>query len=268
MSLELFIDLFVQYGYWIIFAGILLDNAGLPLPGELLLLTFGALARTGQMDLEGGIVLAAVAAMAGDSLGYWLGRLGGDRLLHGYCRVTLGSGKCLQRAVAFYKLRGATAVIFGRFVMGVRAFLFPLAGSARMPYTRFLLFDGIGALTWVSVFTLAGYSFGWQIGSMGERYRAASATLAVALGTGVAIYLLVKLYRRWRHGRGSLRRRMISRVETALRPLSGRACVPSVSTPPATAAVDTRTRAVTRDVELPMVGAAIRPRPSIPGREP
>ncbi len=238
MSLELFLDLFVQYGYWIIFAGILLDNAGLPLPGELLLLTFGALARTGQMDLEGGIVLAAAAAMAGDNLGYWLGRLGGDRLLYGYCRVTLGSGKCLQRAVAFYKLRGAMAVVFGRFVMGVRAFLFPLAGSARMPYPKFLLFDSIGALTWVGGFTLAGYSFGWQIGSLQERYGAASAILAVALGTCAAVYLLVKLYRRLRHGEGSLRSRIIFRVETALRPRSGRAFVPFASMQPVIASVE------------------------------
>ncbi len=282
MSLELFPDLFVRYGYWIIFVGILLDNAGLPLPGELLLLTFGALARTGQMDLEGGIVLAAVAAMAGDSLGYWLGRLGGDRLLHSYCRVTLGSGKCLQKAVAFYKLRGAMAVVFGRFVMGVRAFLFPLAGSARMPYTKFLLFDSIGALTWVSGFALAGYSLGWQIGSMGERYRAASAILAVALGTGVAIYLLVKLYRRWRHGRGSLRGRMISRVGAALRPRSGRAFLPFASTPPViastgadgsdpdgmrrragpgpTAAVDARTRVATPPAAFPSPLTALKAR--------
>jgi membrane protein DedA with SNARE-associated domain len=267
VSLGLFLDLFAQYGYWIIAAGVLLDNAGLPLPGELLLLAFGALARSGQMDLEGGLVLAVAAAMAGDSLGYWLGRLGGDRLLHGYCRVTLGSGKCLQRAVAFYKLRGPMAVVFGRFVMGVRAFLFPLAGSARMPYTKFLLFDGIGALTWVSAFSLAGYSLGWQIGSMDERYRAASTILAVALGTSVAMYLLVKVYRRWRHGRGSLREWMISHVETALRPLSGRTFVPFASTRPViastgadgsdpdgmrlrvgpgpTAAVDARTRVVT-----------------------
>jgi membrane protein DedA with SNARE-associated domain len=238
VSLELFLDLFVQYGYWIIFAGILLDNAGLPLPGELLLLTFGALARTGQMDLAGGIVLAAAAAMAGDSLGYWLGRRGGDRLLHGYCRVTLGSGKCLQRAVAFYKLHGAMAVVFGRFVMGVRAFLFPLAGSARMPYTKFLLFDSIGALTWVSGFTLAGYSFGWQVGSLQEQYGAASAILAVALGTCAAVYLLVKLHRRWRHGGGSLRGWIISRVEIALRPRSGRAFVPFASTQPVIASAE------------------------------
>ena len=238
MSLELFLDLFVQYGYWIIFAGILLDNAGLPLPGELLLLSFGALARTGQMDLAGGIVLAAAAAMAGDSLGYWLGRLGGDGLLHGYCRVTLGSGKCLQRAVAFYKVRGAMAVVFGRFVIGVRAFLFPLAGSARMPYTKFLLFDSIGALTWVSAFTLAGYSFGWQVGSLKERYGAASAILAVALGTCAAVYLAVKLYRRLRHGGGSLRSRIISRVETALRPQSEQPFVPFASTQPVIASAE------------------------------
>lgn len=238
MSLELFLDLFVQYGYWIIFAGILLDNAGLPLPGELLLLTFGALARNGQMDLGGGIVLAAAAAMAGDSLGYWLGRLGGDRLLQGYCRVTLGSGKCLQKAVAFYKLRGAMTVVFGRFVMGVRAFLFPLAGSARMPYTKFLLFDSIGALAWVSAFTLAGYSLGWQVGPLKERYGAASAVLAVAVGTSAAVYLLVKFYRRWRQGRGSLRGWIISRVEIALLPRSGRALLPFASTRPVIASAE------------------------------
>jgi membrane protein DedA with SNARE-associated domain len=69
--------------------------------------------------------VAAAAAMAADSLGYWLGRLGGDRFLQGYCRVTVGSGECLQKTVAFYKRRGAVAVVLGRFVMGIRALLFP-----------------------------------------------------------------------------------------------------------------------------------------------
>ena len=96
--------------------------------------------------------------------------------------------------------------------MGVRAFLFPLAGSARMPYGKFLLFDSIGALAWVSVFALAGYSLGWQLGSVKEQYRSASAVVAVGLGTCAAVYLLVKLDRRWWHGRGSLRGWIISRV--------------------------------------------------------
>jgi membrane protein DedA with SNARE-associated domain len=213
VSFELLVSLFIQYGYWIVFVGILLDNAGLPLPGELLLLSFGALARTGHVDLGLGILVAAAAAMSGDSVGYWLGRLGGERLIHTYCRVTLGSGKCVQKAVAFYYSHGKMAVVFGRFVMGVRAFLFPLAGSVRMPYSRFLLFDSVGALVWAGLFILAGYSVGWQVH---DRYRAASMIVAGTLGAGVAGYFLTKLYRRWRHGPASLRRRLIARVGKAL----------------------------------------------------
>ncbi len=221
MTFELLISLFIQYGYWIVFAGILLDNAGLPLPGELLLLAFGALARTGHVDLELGILVAWAAAMSGDSVGYWLGRLGGERLLQTYCRVTLGSGKCLQKAVAFYHLRGRLAVVVGRFVVGVRAFLFPLAGSARMPYAQFLLFDSVGALVWAGLFVLAGYGVGWQVEGISEGYRTASLTLAGILGTGFAGYLLIKFYRRQRHGPASVRERMVSRVRKALRSLEG-----------------------------------------------
>lgn len=216
MTFELLISLFIQYGYWIVFAGILLDNAGLPLPGELLLLTFGALARTGHVDLGLGILVAWGAAMSGDSVGYWLGRLGGERLLHAYCRVTLGSGKCLQKAVAFYHLRGRAAVVGGRFVVGVRAFLFPLAGSARMPYAQFLLFDSIGALVWAGLFVLAGYGVGWQVEGVSEGYRTASTALAGILGVGFVGYLLMKLLRR-RHGTASIRERMVARVQKALR---------------------------------------------------
>lgn len=219
MSVELVLGLFVQYGYWIVFVGILLDNAGLPLPGELLLIALGALARGGDLDLGLGVLIAAAAAMSGDSVGYWLGRLWGDRLLHAYCRVTLGSQKCVQKAVAFYHLRGPVAVVFGRFVVGVRAFLFPLAGSARMPYARFLLFDCFGALIWSGLFVLAGYSIGWQVERAHDGYRAGSAILAAVLGVGFATYLLMKLRRRWRHGPGSLRDRIVVRVKKALRPL-------------------------------------------------
>ncbi len=217
MTIELLIGLFIQYGYWIVFAGILLDNAGLPLPGELLLLAFGALARTGHVDLGLGVLVAWVAAMSGDNVGYWLGRLGGERLLQTYCRLTLGSGMCIRRAVAFYQVRGKMAVVVGRFVVGVRAFLFPLAGSARMPYTQFLLFDGVGALVWAGLFVLAGYGVGWQVEGVSEGYRAMSTALAGILGAGFAGHLLMKLYRRRRHGTVSLRERMVSRVRKALR---------------------------------------------------
>lgn len=200
MSPDVLLDLFVQYGYWIIFIAILLDNAGLPLPGELLLLAVGALARTGEMDLGLGFALALLAAVSGDSIGYWMGRLGGQRLLHVYCHVTLGSGQCVRNAVAFYRLRGPATVVFGRFVMGVRAFLAPLAGSARMPYARFLVFDVMGAAIWAGLFVLAGYAVGWQLQGIEQGYQSGVRFLTFAFGTSLIVYLAIKLRRRWRHG--------------------------------------------------------------------
>lgn len=204
MNVDELLGLFVQYGYGIVFVAILLDNAGLPIPGELLLLLFGALARNGQLDMGGGLAVAAVAAVAGDSIGYWLGRVSGDRMLRGYCRLTLGSSTCVDRAVGFYRQHGRATVIVGRFVMGVRAFLPALAGSARMPYRWFLLFDGLGALLWSSLFLTAGYSFGWQLEWAREGYRTGSRLVLGTLVLIFAVYILVKLVRRRRHGPGTL----------------------------------------------------------------
>lgn len=88
MSFDALPGLFVQYGYGIVFMAILLDNAGLPIPGELLLLLFGAVARTGDLDLGLGLFVAWTAALSGDTVGYWFGRLTGDRVLRTYCRMT------------------------------------------------------------------------------------------------------------------------------------------------------------------------------------
>lgn len=206
MSFEFLPSLFVRHGHWILFGGIFLDNAGLPLPGELLLLAFGALAGTGELNPVLGVLLAASAALCGDSFGYWLGRLGGDRVLHTYCRLTLGSRQCAQNAVSYYKQHGRATVVFGRFVIGVRAFLAPLAGSARMPFGEFLLFDSFGALIWSALFILIGYSFRWEVARVQQGYRTGYSLLAGVLTAGVVAYLLVKLYRRWRHGSGSLGR--------------------------------------------------------------
>lgn len=205
MSIELLLDSFVRHGYWILFGAILLDNAGLPLPGELFLMTFGALARMGQVDPVSGLLVAWLAALIGDSIGYWMGRLGGHGLLKLYCRLTLGSGDCMENALDFYRRRGPAAVILGRFIVGVRGFLFPLAGSARMRYSRFLFFDGMGALTWAAAFLFTGYSVGWRLQGFLLRYRAASRILAAALGAALLVSLFTKLYRRRRHGPGRLR---------------------------------------------------------------
>lgn len=203
------LSLFIQYGYLLVFAAVFLDNAGLPLPGELALLAFGFLARTGHVSVSWGVIVAAVGAMAGDTLGYWLGRASGLRLLRTYCRMTLGSGECVNKAVAYYQRFGPIAVLVGRFVIGVRAFLMPLAGSARVPYPQFVLFDAVGALVWSSVFIVGGYVLGNEVAKFTTRVRRLEILLGSMLAVAFAVYLGLKLSKRHRFGVGSLDRRSI-----------------------------------------------------------
>ncbi|PYN12549.1 MAG: hypothetical protein DME05_21335 [Candidatus Rokuibacteriota bacterium] len=135
MSLELIASLVIAHGYPLLFTIIALDCAFLPIPGELLLLTFGGIAVQAQFDLGIGIAVAALAVLVGDSISYWLGRFGGKRVMNKF--------RFAQRWTL-----GAPAVVFGRFVIGARVVVAPLAGARRMPFGRFLLFDAIGATLW------------------------------------------------------------------------------------------------------------------------
>ena len=183
MTAELLIGLFVAYGYWIVFTAILLDNAGLPIPGELLLLAFGIFAKDGQLDPVLGLVVAASAAMAGDSLGYWIGRLGGARVL-----ARLGRRPRFQP--------GDASIVFGRFVIGARVLLAPLAGVARMPFGRFLVFDSVGCLVWAGAFILIGYASGVRLEVMQQSLRLVSVAAQSLIVAALGAWAITKLVRR------------------------------------------------------------------------
>lgn len=175
LTAELLIGLFIAYGYWIVFTAILLDNAGLPIPGELMLLAFGAVAKTGHLDLVLGLLIAAAAALAGDSLGYWIGRLGGARVI---ARV--------GRTPRFTP--GRISVVFGRFVIGARVLLAPLAGLNRMPFSRFLVFDGAGCLVWAGLFILIGYGSGVTLETLQQGLRVVTVGAQSLLAAGLAVW--------------------------------------------------------------------------------
>ena len=180
LTAELLMGLFVAYGYWIVFTAILLDNAGLPIPGELLLLTFGVMAKAGHLDPLMGLAIAAAAAMLGDNVGYWIGRTGGPRVLArfgGTPRFT----------------PGLASVVFGRFVVGARVLLAPLAGVQRMPFQRFLAFDAIGSLVWAGSFILIGYASGVTLESLQAGMRLVSTTAQGLIVAGLAAWGVSKL---------------------------------------------------------------------------
>lgn len=175
MSSESLLGLFAVYGYGIVFVAILLDNAGLPIPGELLLLAFGGLARGGELDLFAGLTVATAAALLGDSVGYWGGRCG--------CHYFLPTRVTQERLAP-----GPITVVFGRFVVGARLFCAPLAGCSRMPFPRFLLMDGLGCLLWAGSFIVIGYL-------AGDHLVSGRGFIALALAGLAAAWLIVTLNR-------------------------------------------------------------------------
>lgn len=195
---------FIRYGYAILILGIALENVGLPLPGEVFLFAAGLWASTGSFELFVVIALGTAGAVVGDSLGYLLGRLGGDRLPRLYCRMTLGSAQCIQRTHEYFTRRGGgLTVAFARFVVGIRAFAAPMAGATGMAYPHFLVYDALGALLWATLAATAGYFFGshWERLLVGYRWSYGFILLGVLL---VALrYVLMKSQRRRRYGPAS-----------------------------------------------------------------
>lgn len=189
-----------RYGYAVVFLGVALENAGLLIPGEVILFAAGFLASTGAFKLPWVIALGAAGAVVGDSLTYLLGRFWGERLPRLYCKMTLGSVDCVRRTHEYFARRGGLAVTFGRFVLGVRVFSAPMAGSVGMAYSRFVAYDLLGAFIWAPLIATLGYFFGKEWERIGPGYRWYSGLFLitlVAMGMG---YILMKLLRRRRHG--------------------------------------------------------------------
>lgn len=140
-----------RYGYAAVAVGVGLEGMGIPLPGATLMGGAAVLAGRGELSLAGVLATAWGAAVAGDNLGYLLGRWGGRRLL---LRVGVSRPR-LQRLNRFYTRYGAGVILVGRFVDGTRQLDGLVAGSARMPWARFFMADVVGAAAWVG-FWVAG----------------------------------------------------------------------------------------------------------------
>src|SRR2546423_12925923 len=156
-------DFFHQYGYWTVGVALLLENAGVPVPGETTLLFASFLAYSeGKLHLPTIMLMGTVAATLGDNLGYLIGFYGGRPLLQRYQRLLRISPQRLGQGEQLFQRHGPPAIFFARFLFGMRIFAGPLAGVLRMPWRRFLLFNFLGAATWVATVALLGYYFGSQ----------------------------------------------------------------------------------------------------------
>lgn len=185
--LDLLRSALVQYGYWALALTLLLENAGIPVPGETILLLASFLAYSQHsLSLAWIMVVATLAATVGDNLGFALGYYGGRRLLERYQSVFRIPQKTIARGEALFERFGAATIFFARFVFGMRVIAGPMAGVLRMPWKTFAIFNFLGAAVWVTVIAGVGYFFGrhwWRVERILKRVDIAIVVLAlVGLG--------------------------------------------------------------------------------------
>jgi membrane-associated protein len=157
----------VHYGYWAVGAALLIENAGIPVPGETILLLASFLAYSQhELQLPWIIVVATLAATVGDNIGFALGYYGGRPVLERYRTAFRIQDATLARGEELFARYGAVTIFFARFVFGMRIIAGPLAGVLRMPWRKFTVFNFLGAAVWVTVISSAGYLFGQHLGRL------------------------------------------------------------------------------------------------------
>jgi len=190
------VDLFARYGYAVVFAGVFLENTGLPVPGETALLAGAAMAQFGRLSLPWVIVTAILAAMLGDNLGFAIGRWCGRGLAekHGG-RIGLTRTR-LAQFDRFFRQYGGRTVFIARFITGLRVFGALLAGASGLPWPTFLFYNAAGAVVWCIAVATAGYTLAYSWTTL-ERWIGRTGLIGLAL---VAAIVIVGVMRARRSG--------------------------------------------------------------------
>ena len=188
---EWLVGLFARYGYAVVFAGVFLENTGLPVPGETALLAGAAMAHFGHLSLGWVIVTAIVGATLGDTLGFAIGRRYGRGLVerHGW-RIGLTRPR-LAQFDRFFERHGARTVFIARFITGLRVFGAVLAGASGLPWQKFLFYNAAGAVVWSIAVATAGYSLAYSWATL-ERWIGRTGLIGLAL---VVSFLVIGVMR-------------------------------------------------------------------------
>ena len=187
-----------HYGYLAVAGLVLVESFGVPAPAQTLLIAAGVYAGDGRLNVVLVAVIGFLAAVAGDSIGFWIGRLGGRRLVLRLGRYVFLTEARLDKAEGFFDRHGGRIVAVARFVDGLRQFNGIVAGVVNMRWWRFLVFNMIGAALWSAVWTALGYKAGQHIDRIYDtvsRYQ----TYFLIVVAVVIVLLVARLL--WKHRR-------------------------------------------------------------------
>jgi len=202
------IEFLVRHGYAVLAAWVFAEQFGFPISSVPLLLAGGALAGMGNLRLAGVLIFPVAGSLLADSIWYEIGRRKGSKVLNLLCRISLEPDSCVRNTENLFARNGPNALVAAKFVPGLSVIAPPLAGMFGMRITRFLLFDGAGAIAYVGAFVALGYAFSHQLERMAEIALGLGSWLLVLLVASLILYLGWKYLQRHRF----LRKLRINRI--------------------------------------------------------
>jgi len=158
----------IRHGYAVLFFWILAEQGALPIPSVPLLLVCGALVKAGHLYGIAVVSCGMAACLISDSAWFEAGRRRGAKVLGFLCRLALEPDSCVRQTQNGFARYGVKFLLVSKFVPGMNALAAPLAGSARVSWPRFLIFDLMGAVVWISSWCTAGYIFSEQLEVVGD----------------------------------------------------------------------------------------------------
>ncbi len=200
-----------NYGYLAVFGFVLLEDFGVPVPGETILVLGAVYAGAGRLNVVLVGVLGFCGAVVGDNIGFAIGHFGGRRLVDRYGRYIFLTEERVDKAQSFFERHGGKIIVVARFIEGLRQANGIIAGISGLHWAKFLAFNALGAALWVGVWTSIGYFSGNHITSIYNTATKYSLYLAIAAGVLLAAFIARLV---WRHRR-TKREREAGRGETA-----------------------------------------------------
>jgi membrane protein DedA with SNARE-associated domain len=184
-----------HYGYLAVSGFVFLEDFGVPVPGETILILGAVYAGAGRLSIVLVALLGFLAAVLGDNVGFAIGHFGGRPLLERFGRYVLLTPERIGKATGFFERHGGKIVVVARFVEGLRQANGIIAGITGLHWARFVLFNAIGAALWVAVWTSVGYLSGSHIDTIYRTATRYDTYLAIAVGVLILAFILRRVVR-------------------------------------------------------------------------
>jgi membrane protein DedA with SNARE-associated domain/rhodanese-related sulfurtransferase len=196
----------IHHGLPLVFAAVLVEQMGLPLPALPWLLAAGALSATGQFNWSLGLMATVIACLLADATWFYLGRYRGNQVLALLCRISLEPDSCVRRTQNVFTKYGLRSVLVAKFLPGMNTVAPPLAGMSKISIGTFLFVDGLGSFLYGGSLLGLGYFFNRQIDQIGAAVARIGGS---ALSLLLALLVLFIAYKYWQ------RQRLLHELRTA-----------------------------------------------------